>query len=207
MSALDWVNTGASVFTALGTVGAFAVGGVVLYRDRKATAEQRQEAVTRAEMERRRQASFVTAWAVSTDSEHYDRSGLNFGVGQAPKIEYAVLNNSDGPISDVVLFVPVPTGRETGPRGNLNVGFLAPQSERKVKEPSSPDLRLQFSVPNPIPIFFTDTQGIVWFRDGQGALYEWSDDINARLSEPSAIVEPAEAARGIPGVTPGAADA
>ncbi|MCX5238460.1 hypothetical protein OG824_25005 [Streptomyces prunicolor] len=199
MSALDWVNTGASVFTALGTVGAFAVGGVVLYRDRKATAEQRQEAATRAEMERRRQASFVTAWGVSTDSEHYDRSGPNFAVGQPPKIQYTVLNNSDGPISDVVLYVPVPTGRETGPRGNLNVGFLAPQSERRVKEPSSHDLRLQFSVPSPIPIFFTDTQGIVWFRDGQGALYEWSDDIDARLSKPLAIVEPEAAPGGLPG--------
>lgn len=63
-----------------------------------------------------------------------------------------------------------------------------------------------FYVPQPIPVFFTDTQGIRWFRDGQGALYEWSGEIDARLVEPWAVVAaegtPPELTQGPPGRTP-----
>lgn len=121
------------------------------------------------------------------------------------RIQYTVLNDSDGPVSDAVILIP--PEQENGPRGNLNVGFLPPHSDRSTKEPRPDHLEFEFSVPRAVPFFFTDTQGIRWFRDGQGALYEWSDEIDARLSEPLAIVEPEAAPRGLPGGTPGAADA
>lgn len=133
-------------------------------------------------MERRKQASQVTGWAVSTDSERYERRFVVFG--EPTKIEYNVLDGSDGPVSEVVVFAP------NEPRSNLAMGFIVPGAKSTSVEPDTSDRRSQdFYVPAPVPIFFTDTQGIRWFRDGQGALFEWSDEVEARLSEPWGIVE------------------
>ncbi|MFH9239194.1 hypothetical protein ACH4KO_00570 [Streptomyces anulatus] len=205
MSASEWLNTSASVFSALGTVGAFAVGGVVLWRDRKATAQQRHEEQARAETDRRKQASSVTGWAVSTDSDHY--SSGRFVVGGEPepiRIQYNVLNGSEGPIADVVVYVP---NEEGAPRTNLAFGFMLPGVKTSKERPDTSDRRSSdFYVPQPIPIFFTDTQGIRWLRDGLGALYEWSDEVDARLVEPWAVVAaegtPPELTQGPPGRAP-----
>ena len=53
--ASEWVGTGAEIFSAVGTVGAFLVGFLLLRR------EHRREA-DRAEDERRAQAARISAW-------------------------------------------------------------------------------------------------------------------------------------------------
>ena len=150
-----------------------------------ASREQRKEAWERSQRERRKQASFVSGWAVSTDSEDY--VGPTTVVTDGTRIQYNVLNGSDGPLSDVVVFAPN-DGRR---RINIDFGLMLPGSERSKEQPDTSDRRsLDFYAPHPVPIFFTDTQGIRWFRDGRGALFEWSDQVSPRLSEPWAIIEP-----------------
>ncbi|MGW0854737.1 hypothetical protein [Streptomyces sp. NPDC002690] len=110
MSASEWLNTSASVFSALGTVGAFAVGGVVVWRDRKAAAQRRAEDQARDEIGRRKQASLVTAWAVASNSDHHPRNASGWPTARQPDaavtIQYNVQNGSDGPIADVVVYAP-----------------------------------------------------------------------------------------------------
>jgi hypothetical protein len=53
--ASDWIGAGAEVFSAVGTVGAFLLGFLLLRQ------EHRREA-GRAEEERRAQASQISAW-------------------------------------------------------------------------------------------------------------------------------------------------
>lgn len=135
-------------------------------RDRRATARQREEAAVRAEMDQRRQASFVTGWGVSSTSEHYGPLSGIHRIGGPTLIHYKILNDSDGPVSDVVILIP--PEQENSPRGNLSIGFLPPKSDRSTEQRSTETLDIEFSVPRAVPFFFTDTQGIRWFRDGQG---------------------------------------
>lgn len=152
-------------------------------------------------MDQRRQASFVTGWGVSSTSEHYGPLSGIHRIGGPTLIHYKILNDSDGPVSDVVILIP--PEQENSPRGNLSIGFLPPKSDRSTEQRSTETLDIEFSVPRAVPFFFTDTQGIRWFRDGQGGLFEWSDEIDARLSGPLAIVAAREARRGLPGSDPG----
>src|SRR5689334_1637916 len=95
MAAGDWVGVGADVFSALGTVGAFAVGMVLLRQEHK-----REE--VRENEERRSQAVKVSAWIEATRTAHGGRA-----------LYFHVHNASAMPIYEVSLPSPIPTADDT----------------------------------------------------------------------------------------------
>lgn len=92
--ASDWISTGAEVFSAVGTVGAFLLGFLLLRR------EHRREA-DRAEDDRRTQASQISAWVEA----HRRPDGTR-------EVAFHIHNASDMPIYEVELPLPAPAGEE-----------------------------------------------------------------------------------------------
>ena len=92
MPATDWINVCASVFSAVGTVGAFSVGFVLLRRE-----HQREE--EHAEEERRSQAAKVSAWV---EAEPNRKGGM--------ELNSHIHNASDMPIYDVSIPIPSASG-------------------------------------------------------------------------------------------------
>lgn len=142
----DWVSAGADVFSAVGTVGAFTTGFLLLRR------EFRREA-DRAEDERRAQAARISAWV-----EVYVRAD------GARELAFHIHNASDMPIYEVELPLP---GRPEG-EGVEFVGLVPPG--QTIRRPAPPEWLRSYGEPEPIQIEFLDSAGRRWKRDEQGSL-------------------------------------
>ncbi|MEU4095511.1 hypothetical protein [Streptomyces sp. NPDC026673] len=167
---MEEINVLASSLSALATAGALWVGIRVLRNDHRANAERLVE-------ERRKYAGMVSAWGelveVLDHSMPYPRQDLT----------YFVQNNSDSPVFEVAVYMPETYGE---PRGNIAIGMVAPQSKANCL--GGHGIGGEFLQPAPVPIFFSDVAGVRWVRDGRGTLYEWTEDIERRLSDESGVV-------------------
>jgi hypothetical protein len=142
-----WLDTASNLFAAIGTVGAFVTGFVLLRR------EQYREA-DRTEDERRSQAARVSAWV-----EMYRR---NDGVRE---LAFHVHNASDMPIYDVELPMPSPTGEE--PDSEF-IGLVPPG--QTIRRAAPREWSRSYVQPEPVEIEFTDSAGRAWRRDESGKL-------------------------------------
>ena len=143
----DWISTGANVFSAVGTVGAFVVGFVLLRK------EQRREA-DRSEDERRSQAARISAWV----ELHHRPDGSR-------ELAFHIHNASDMPIYDVELPLPGPDGQE---RPAEFVGLVPPG--QTIRRAAPADWLRSYVEPEPVQIEFLDSAGRRWTRDEQGSL-------------------------------------
>lgn len=169
------INVWASSISAVATAGALVVGGMVLRNDRKTNAERLVE-------ERRKQAGMVSAWGELVEVPGETKGGVQYSPDRR-ELTYFVLNNSDSPVFEVAVYMPETFGE---PHGNLAVGMVAPQSKASCL--GGHGIGGEFLQPAPVPIFFKDVAGVRWFRDGHGTLYEWTEDIERRISEESGVV-------------------
>jgi hypothetical protein len=144
--ASDWVNAAASIFSAVGTVGAFIVGFVLL------RAEHRREA-ERSEDERRSQAARISAWVE-----------LVRNVDGTKELAFHIHNASDMPIFEVELPLPMPSAEE---RSEF-VGLVPPGQTIRRRAPV--EWLRSYVEPEPVQIEFLDSAGRRWTRDEQGAL-------------------------------------
>ena len=142
----DWLSTGANLFSAVGTVGAFVVGFVLLRREHKREAD-------RAEDERRAQAARISAWV-----ELYRKPD------GARELAFHIHNASDMPIYEVELPLPTPTNDDR----TEFVGLVPPG--QTVRRPAPSEWLRSYVEPEPVQIEFLDSAGRRWSRDEQGAL-------------------------------------
>lgn len=149
----DWIGTGADVFSAVGTVGAWAVGLTLLRQ------EHRREDIREAE-DRRSQAVKVSAWIEAKPTAHGGRD-----------LQFHVRNASDMPIYEVSLPWPVPN------EGENEVEFigLVPPGET-VRRPAPKAWLKTYFAPEPVQIEFLDSSGRQWSRNEQGFLALTQDD-------------------------------
>jgi hypothetical protein len=152
-----WIDAIANVFSAVGTVGAFAVAMVLFRR------EQRREEV-RDEEERRDQAVKVSAWIEAVRTTHGGHD-----------VVFHVHNASAMPIYEVSLLTPVPSGGgEGGAEGDEEhdeaefIGLVPPG--QTIRRPAPPDWARTYYAPEPVPIEFRDSSGQPWTRDDTGTL-------------------------------------
>jgi len=143
----DWLGTAASVFSAVGTVGAFVLGFVLLRR------EQLREA-DRAEDERRNQAARISAWI-----EMYRRTD------GTKELAFHIHNASDMPIYEVELPLAGPSPDDGGAEF---VGLVPPG--QTIRRAAPAEWRRGYVEPEPVPIEFLDSAGRRWTRDEQGRL-------------------------------------
>ncbi|OJF10739.1 hypothetical protein BG844_30210 [Couchioplanes caeruleus subsp. caeruleus] len=137
----------ADVFSAVGTVGAFLVGFLLLRR------EHRREA-DRAEDERRAQTERISAWVELTRK-----------VDGGRDLAFHIHNASDMPIYEVELPMPARNGEQ--PDAEF-VGLVPPG--RTVQRPAPSDWLRTYIEPEPVQIEFLDSAGRRWSRDEQGSL-------------------------------------
>jgi hypothetical protein len=148
VSTFDWVNLGAGVFSALGTVGAFATGFVLLRRE-----HLREE--VRAEDARRDQAVKVSAWIEAARTSSGGR-----------ELFFHVHNASQMPIYEVSVRNPVTGGDE--PEEAEFIGLVPPG--QTIRRPAPKEWLATYHSPEPVEIEFLDSSGHRWTRDEQGAL-------------------------------------
>lgn len=142
-----WIDAAANVFNAVGTVGAFGTGFVLLRR------EHRRE-VDREEESRRAQAARVSAWV----EVHRHDDGTR-------ELAFHVHNAGDMPIYEVEL--PLPT--HPGEASHTEFIGLVPPSQT-VRRPAPREWLRSYVGPEPIEIEFLDSAGHHWNRDEQGRL-------------------------------------
>jgi hypothetical protein len=145
--ASEWIGTGAEVFSALGTVGAFLLGFLLL------RGEQLREA-ERAADERRAQASQISAWVEA----HRRPDGTR-------EVAFHIRNASDMPIYEVEL--PLPTRPQEEPAEEF-IGLVPPG--QTTSRPAPAGWQRSYVEPEPVQIEFLDSAGRRWTRDEQGAL-------------------------------------
>ena len=143
----DWFGAGADAFSAVGTVGAFLVGFLLLRR------EHRREA-DRAEDERRAQAERISAWIELTRKLDGNR-----------ELAFHIHNASAMPIYDVEL--PLPARGDEEP-GSEFVGLVPPG--QTIRRAAPADWLRTYVEPEPVQIEFLDSAGRRWSRDEQGSL-------------------------------------
>ncbi|NMO50929.1 TCR/Tet family MFS transporter [Actinoplanes sp. TBRC 11911] len=143
----DAVSAFADVFAAVGTVGAFLVGFLLLRR------EHHREA-GRAEDERRAQAERISAWVE-----------LIRKVDGSDLLAFHIHNASAMPIYEVEL--PLPS-RGDEDAGSEFVGLVPPG--QTIQRPAPADWRRTYVEPEPVQIEFLDSAGRRWSRDEQGTL-------------------------------------
>lgn len=143
----DWVSAAADVFSAIGTVGAFGTGFVLLRREHRRDADREEEAL-------RAQAARVSAWV-----EAYSRPD---GVRE---LALHVHNASDMPIYEVELPLPAPAGEES--RTEF-IGLVPPS--QTVRRAAPREWLRSYVEPEPVEIGFLDSAGHQWSRDEQGKL-------------------------------------
>ena len=141
------ISASAEVFSAVGTVGAFLVGFLLLRR------EHRREA-DRAEDERRAQAASISAWV----ELHRKPDG-------GRELAFHIHNASDMPIYDVELPLPAPPGEE---RPAEFVGLVPPG--QTIRRPAPQEWLRSYVEPEPVEIEFLDSAGRRWTRNEQGSL-------------------------------------
>jgi len=142
----DWFSAGANLFSAVGTVGAFVVGFVLLRR------EHRREA-DRAEDERRSQAARISAWVELARKPDGTR-----------ELAFHIHNASDMPIYEVELPLPMPSNEE---RSEF-IGLVPPG--QTIRRTAPTEWLRTYVEPEPVQIEFLDSAGRRWTRDEQGAL-------------------------------------
>ena len=143
----DWLGTAANIFSAVGTVGAFVLGFLLLRREQLREAE-------RAEDGRRSQAARISAWI-----EMYRRTdGTN-------ELAFHIHNASDMPIYEVEL--PL-SGPDTDDGAAEFVGLVPPG--QTIRRAAPTEWRRTYVEPEPVQIEFLDSAGRRWTRDEQGAL-------------------------------------
>lgn len=141
-------------FAAIGTVGAFATGGVLLIRERRRDEQREVE-------QRRMQASLVSAFTdpQSAVAETY------------VPVQVLVQNGSSSPVYDVCLVFP----DSTAPAGAVNYAVgLIPGGET-LAAPIAGDQQ-SYLGPTAIEVFLTDQTGRRWQRDDNGRLTEVPED-------------------------------
>jgi hypothetical protein len=143
----DSLAAGAEVFSAVGTVGAFLVGFLLLRREHHREAE-------RSEDDRRAQAARISAWI-----ELYRRPD------GAKELAFHIHNASDMPIYEVELPLPTPTQGEVT---SEFVGLVPPG--RTIRRTAPADWLRSYVEPEPVQIEFLDSAGRRWTRDEQGTL-------------------------------------
>ena len=146
----EWIPVAAEVLSAVGTVGAFATGFVLLRQE-----HQREE--LRAEDERRQQAIKVSAW-VEAHATAYGARELLFHVHNA----------SEMPIYEVSLPTP-----EEGTHEAEFIGLVPPG--QTVQRPAPREWLKTYYSPEPVEIEFLDSSGRQWTRDEQGFLTPATD--------------------------------
>lgn len=151
--ASNWISTGAEVFSAVGTVGAFLVGFLLLRREHRREAE-------RAEDERRAQASQISAWIEA----HRRPDG-------AREVAFHIHNASDMPIYEVEL--PLPARPRDEPAEEF-IGLVPPGQTTRRRAPA--EWQRSYIEPEPVEIEFLDSAGRRWTRDEQGTLIRGSRD-------------------------------
>jgi len=142
-----WLSSSANVFSAIGTVGAFLVGFVLLRREQNREAERTEE-------ERRAQAAKVSAWV-----------GIYDKVTGGRELAFHIHNASDMPIYDVELPLPVPVGEEA--RTEF-VGLVPPG--QTIRRPAPHEWMRSYAEPEPVQIEFLDSAGRRWARDELGTI-------------------------------------
>jgi len=152
----DWISTSAEVFSAVGTVGAFLVGFLLLRREHRREAE-------RAEDERRTQASQISAWIEA----HRRPDGTR-------EVAFHIHNASDMPIYEVEL--PLPTRQPDEPAEEF-IALVPPG--QTTRRPAPAGWQRSYVEPEPVPIEFLDSAGRRWTRSESGALFPGTLDAAA----------------------------
>jgi hypothetical protein len=147
VSAADWIQSGADVFSAVGTIGAFGVGFVLFRREHAREEEHADEA-------RRAQAARVSAWVAK-----------QIGRDGAPELRFHIHNASDMPIYEASL--PIPTRPGEADESEF-VGLVPPG--QTVTRPAPREWLASYYSPEPVQIEFLDSAGWSWTRDEQGLL-------------------------------------
>ena len=141
----EWIPVIVDALAAVGTVGAFAIGFVLLRKEHR-----REEA--RAEAQRRLQAIKVSAWVEAHPTAHGGRELL-----------FHVHNASEMPIYEVSLPMPDEDAREAE-----FIGLVPPG--QTVRRPAPREWLKTYYSPEPVEIEFLDSSGRQWTRDEQGFL-------------------------------------
>ncbi len=145
-----WIPVIVEALSAMGTVGAFAVGFVLLRKEHR-----REEA--RAEEGRRLQAIKVSAWVEAHATAHGGRELL-----------FHVHNASEMPIYEVSLPMP-----DEGAHEAEFIGLVPPG--QTVQRPAPREWLKTYYSPEPVEIEFSDSSGCQWTRDEQGFLTPVAD--------------------------------
>ena len=148
----DALSAFADTFGAVGTVGAFLVGFLLLRR------EHRREA-DRSEDERRAQAERISAWIE-----------LSLKPEGGRELAFHIHNASDMPIYEVEL--PLPARGDEVPATEF-VGLVPPG--QTIRRPAPAAWLRSYVEPEPIQIEFLDSAGRRWSRDEQGTLSKADD--------------------------------
>jgi hypothetical protein len=150
MWSADWASVYVNAAAAIGTIGAFVVGFVLLRR------EQNREAA-RDEDTRRSQAVKVSAWVEAHRTAQGGREVLFF-----------VHNSSDMPIYEVSL----PTPDEDDDEAEF-IGLVPPG--QTIQRPAPREWLATYYAPEPVEIEFLDSSGRQWIRNEQGFLAPTGD--------------------------------
>src|SRR5947209_1613905 len=142
----EWAQVWVEALSAAGTIGAFAVGFVLLRQEHR-----REEA--RLEEDRRLQAVKVSAWVEAHTVAHGGRELL-----------FHVHNASDMPIYEVSL--PMPDAEQDGEAEFI--GLVPPG--QTIQRPAPRAWLKTYYSPEPVQIEFLDSSGSQWTRDEQGTL-------------------------------------
>ncbi len=145
MLSADWASVVVDGVSAVGTLGAFAVGFVLLRRELR-----REEA--RAEDQRRSHAVRVSAWVEAQRTVQGGRELLFF-----------VHNASDMPIYEVSL----PATEDDAHEAEF-IGLVPPG--QTIQRPAPREWQATYHAPEPVQIEFQDSTGRQWTRDEQGHL-------------------------------------
>jgi hypothetical protein len=151
MSAADWISVLINAVSAIGTLGAFAVGFVLFRREHR-----REEA--RAEDQRRSQAVKVSAWV---EAQRTPQGGQ--------QVLFLVHNASDMPIYEVSLPTP-----EDGDDEAEFIGLVPPG--QTIQRPAPREWLSTYYAPEPVEIEYLDSSGRQWTRNEQGFLAPTSGD-------------------------------
>ena len=145
MFSADWASVVVDGVSAVGTLGAFAVGFILFRREHR-----REE--SRAEDNRRSQAVKVSAWVEVQRAAQGGQQVLFF-----------VHNASDMPIYEVSL----PTPGEDDDEAEF-IGLVPPG--QTIQRPAPREWQATYHAPEPVQIEFQDSTGRQWTRDEQGHL-------------------------------------
>ena len=159
MFSADWAGVLVDLLSAIGTIGAFAVGLFLFRREHR-----REEAHN--EDERRSQAVKVSAWVEAKRT----------GTG-GREIAFFVHNASDMPIFEVSM----PTPDEDDDEAEF-IGLVPPG--QTIERPAPREWLATYYSPEPVEIEFLDSSGQQWTRNEQGFLAKTGPDGSAARPVP-----------------------